>query len=90
MTNYEKIKEMSKDELIKFISNIVDGDLFDKGNKIGHWFKIEYCDKCPDIDFKWGEKIEHWKECEFEGKCPHQDWESKTLIKMWLDGEWIE
>ena len=87
MTNYEKIKEMNKDEFIKLISDIVDGCLFDNENKIGHWFKVTYCDKCPEIEFKWGGKIERWKECGFEGKCPHQDWENEQLIKMWLDGE---
>lgn len=87
MTNYEKIKNMSKEEFIKFISDIVEENIFEESNQIGLWFNTTYCKKCPEIEVKWGGEILHWKECEFESKCPHQDWEAKTLIKMWLDGE---
>lgn len=84
MNNFEKIKNMNKDELIIFLNDLIDNE-FDS-TLIFKWFKNKYCEVCPDIEIKYHGKNELWKECYFEGICPHQDGDER-LIKLWLDAE---
>lgn len=84
MTNFDKIKNMSKEELIEFLNNLIDND--SDSTIIFEWFKEKYCKVCPDIEIIYDGKNEIWKECYFEGICPYQDLDKK-LINLWLDGE---
>lgn len=84
MTNFEKIKNMNKEEIIEFLNSLV-GTEFDD-TIIFKWFKEKYCEVCPDIEIIYHGKNDLWKECYFEGVCPHQDWDER-LIKLWLNAE---
>lgn len=85
MNNFEKIKNMSKDELIEFLNNSIGRELDE--TPIYKWFDENYCKSiCPDIEVINKGKNEIWKECYFEGLCPYQDW-GCNLIKLWLDAE---
>ena len=50
MTNYEAMRTMDKDELVEFLSSIVDGDairIMDKDELAGFLSIIVDCKKCP-------------------------------------------
>jgi hypothetical protein len=84
MNNFEKIKNMNKEEMVKFLDNLIDVP-FDKVEPM-KWFHEKYCTVCPDIEVKYNDKTELWKECYFEGKCLYQD-SIKDMVKLWLEGE---
>lgn len=84
MTNYERSKEMNKEELSKFLYHLCNEDL--TKTKIFDWLDRVYCSKCPYIEVILKDKSEMWRECNFEGKCPHQNWDI-SVIKLWLDSE---
>lgn len=84
MNNFEKITEMTKDELAEFINELI-RESIDKTEPF-KWFDETYCKICPDIEVEYKDEKELWKECYFEGKCPHQDW-GIDLIKLWLEDE---
>lgn len=50
MTNYEAIRTMDKDELVEFLSSIMDGEAMQNMDK-NDWAEflpgIVYCKKCP-------------------------------------------
>ena len=50
MTNYEAIKAMDKDDLVEFLSSIMDGEAMrtmDKNDWAEFLLGIVYCKKCP-------------------------------------------
>ena len=97
MTNFEKIKNMSKEELIKFITeNNLDDNIWVKS------FTKKYCDKCESVIQKIPANVsilgidreaecaycEINKNCRFfEGKfidgCPSDE----EILSMWLEEE---
>lgn len=85
MTNFERIKNMNKDELAKFLDDLTSGGIEKAPHSI--WFNEKYCKVCPDIEVIYLGKKDLWKECDFESKCPNTNWDS-GMIKLWLDGEY--
>lgn len=84
MTNFEKIKNMSKDEMAEFLDNLTNGGIEKAPQNI--WFNKKYCKVCPDIEVVYMGKNQLWKECDFEGKCSNTDWDS-GMVKLWLDAK---
>ena len=84
MTNFEKIKNMDKHEMVLFINDLIDNNV-DKSIPFD-WFDRNYCQVCPDIEVVYEGKNELWKECDFETKCPHQEF-GNGLINLWLDSD---
>jgi hypothetical protein len=80
MTNFERIKAMSIDELTEYLNKInYDGELpSDK------WFNENYCKKCPEIECTDEKgKTQKYVICDFVGEeCPHGDG-----TKLWLESE---
>ena len=53
MTNYEAMRTMDKDELVEFLSSIVDGEairIMDKDELAGFLSIIVDCKKCPALE----------------------------------------
>ena len=94
MTNYEKIKSMSQEELANFLDNLG----FD-GEPWALWFEKEYCNKCESIIGKTGPDAaipNHTYEacyCEMNhGKCKffeNQELapDSCQMAKLWLNAK---
>ena len=81
MTNYDRIKDMSIEELSSIIGFYVWEEFcFCK------WFNKEKCENCKNIEVRFNGKTQQWKECEFEGICPLVESE-KDIIKLWLEQE---
>lgn len=84
MNNFEKLKNMTKEELAEFLNSFIYKPIDDV--EPFKWFDEKYCSICPDIEVINDGKKKMWKECYFEGNCPHQDY-GLGLIKLWLEGE---
>lgn len=84
MTNFEKIKNMNKDQMAEFLEKLNSDGIEKAPHNI--WFNEEYCENCPDIEVIYRDKKELWKECDFEGNCPNTDWGS-DIVKLWLESE---
>lgn len=89
MTAYEKLKNMSIDELAEWIDRHC---MFDDA-PYWLWWDKNYCSKCEAItlDNEDGYKIEH-AYCELNGHCRFfQNMDdipdSKQIIQMWLKSE---
>lgn len=83
MTNYEKIKNMSKDELIDFFVEITESSDFTPWDK---WFSGKYCDNCDLIETD-NHKFAY---CEIYDKCKFfEDYDTSLefTIKRWLEAE---
>lgn len=100
MTNFEKIKSMSIDELAEFIDEHA---MYDDTPWMDWWDKT-YCNKCESVvlNYEDSEKIlgltpfyEQEQECaycEVYHKCRYfPDYEEepsmKDIVKMWLEAE---
>lgn len=83
MTNYERIKNMSVEEMVEFLS-----DISQKGNESKPFerFDKKYCNVCPTVEVVWNNRTEQWHECEFEAICPHYS-NDRDLIKLYLESE---
>lgn len=81
MTNFEKIKQMSVDEL-----SILMGFYVWEESCFYKWFNKTKCKNCKNIEVQIYGKTQQWKECEFEGICPLFESE-KDIIKLWLESE---
>ena len=86
MTNFKRIKNMTKEEIARFLSYIVEDS--DNSPWIT-WFNTSYCNHCETIK-KDGHEF---TPCECDNKCKYfpKDGESylddEIIIKHWLDGE---
>lgn len=89
MNNFEKIKNMSKDELVKFL----DSNYYDN-TEWSNWFDKEYCNskKCPTIEQKYIDANGNNNTCgcaycEVYTKCKFFDFipNSRDIIKLWLE-----
>lgn len=83
MTNHEKLKTLTVNELSKLIANAEDWDSTPWGN----WFEKTYCRNCKTqtVMFSNGETDEY-HECDFEGICPLYKTQA-DIIKLWLESE---
>lgn len=73
-TNYERIRNMSIDELAEIISSVFNNV---SDNVITKWFDKNYCDKCS-LD-------EDLVPCDYDG-CPYQNTD-REMIRLWLESE---
>jgi len=90
MTNFEKLKNMSKEELINWLDEI--GKIDDAPWVL--WFTKKYCDNCePIIEFvPLLQKECECTSCEINDKCKFFPEKEKTLsstevIELWLNEE---
>ena len=100
MTNFDKLKSMSLDELAKFID---EHGMYDDTPWMNWWDKT-YCDNCPSLKLK-GEEVQEklgivpflnetyeCAYCEVYDKCKYfpeleETPSMRDIIKMWLEAE---
>lgn len=90
MTNYEKLKSLSREELIAWLSQ--NGSIDD--SPWLHWFNSTCCANCECVkQMSPNEKFEYeCSYCEVEHKCryfPNKSSEptDEDILNMWLDAE---
>lgn len=88
MTNYEAMQLMDKDELVEFLSSIVDGEairIMDKDELAGFLSIIVDCKKCPALEkFCDGHRdcddaILHWLDAESDDDIVVEHSEGQTI-----------
>ena len=90
MTNFEKIKLMSKDALADWLDKL--SEYSDEAPWLT-WFTEEYCDKCDPIKgtYKGSDRTHDFAYCELHDNCkyfPNEDMSIPTnLIKKWFEQE---
>lgn len=95
MTIFDKIKSLSKEEMVNYLSQYGDVDFAPWWN----WFDEKYCQKCETIETS--EDDYHFKVrysyCELYGRCRFSSGEGdsndpilgedKKIIQKWLESE---
>lgn len=92
MSNFEKLKQMSVDELAKWLDKYL---AFDDAPQT-LWFAKNYCNKCDHVEGQWkgtfGTHKCEFAYCELEHKCRYfQDMDEVPdgveVVKLWLEAE---
>ena len=90
MTNYEAMRTMDKDELVEFLSSIMDGDairIMDKDELAEFLSGIVDCKKCPALEEFCDEHrdcddaILHWLNAESDDDTvvEHSEWQTINI-----------
>ena len=87
MTNYEAMRTMDKDELVEFLSSIMDGDairIMDKDELTEFLSSIVDCKKCPALKFCDGHRdcddaILNWLNAESDDDIVVKHSEGQTI-----------
>lgn len=88
MTNFEKIKQMSKKELAQWLDKNGSFDIA----PWSEWFDKKYCKQCETIICKCGDVNMKYAYCELNGFCkffedPNFLEDSPKIINLWLNAE---
>ena len=92
MTNFEKIKSLSIEELAGWINTVIPFN--DNNEPWNKWFNEKYCDGCESVytHYEWGGVEFPISFCEHEGYCRFFPYyisplDTKDVITMWLKRE---
>lgn len=83
LTNFEKLKGLSMEELAEFLSDqmALEGTVYDQ------WMVDTFCNDCPDMEDYDGSLVSF---CEVNHDCPYGLYciDNKDLVMRWLS--WAE
>lgn len=83
LTNFEKLKNLSMEEMAEFLSEqmALEGTVYDQ------WMVDTFCNNCPDAEGYDGSLVSF---CEMNEDCPYGlcNISDKDLVMRWLS--WIE
>lgn len=83
LTNFEKLKNLSMEEMAEFLSDqmALEGTVYDQ------WMTDTFCNNCPEVEGYNGSSASF---CEMNEDCPYGLWNisDKDLVMRWLS--WVE